>query len=53
MVWKTGSIRLIEKYADRKLAPYQPEEWHWVVKEAVKTLNENHWVPSIYINHGS
>ena len=32
---ETGSIRLIEKYADRKLAPYQPEEWHWVVKEAV------------------
>ena len=37
--FETGSIRLIEKYADRKLAPYQPEEWHWVVKESVKTLN--------------
>ena len=32
---ETGSMRLIEKYADRKLAPYQPEEWQWVVKEGV------------------
>ena len=43
---ETGSTRLIKKYADRKLAPYQPEEWHWVVKEAVKTMNENDWIPA-------
>ncbi len=49
---ETGSLRLIEKYADRKLAPYQPEEWHWVVKEAVKTLNENYWVPAFTLIMG-
>ena len=40
---ETGSIRLIGKYADRKLAPFKPSEWHWVVKEGVKTLNEYYW----------
>ena len=49
---ETGSLRLIEKYADRKLAPYRPEEWHWVVKEAVKTLNENYWVPAFTLIMG-
>ncbi len=43
---ETGSLRLIEKYADRKLAPYQPEEWHWLIKESVKTFNENYWIPA-------
>jgi len=50
--FETGSIRLIEKYADRKLAPYKPEEWHWLVKEAVKTLNENYWVPAFTLIMG-
>ncbi len=49
---ETGSLRLIEKYADRKLAPFKPEEWHWVVKEAVKTLNENYWVPAFTLIMG-
>ena len=49
---ETGSMRLIEKYADRKLAPYQPEEWHWVVKEGVKTLNENYWIPAFTLIMG-
>jgi len=49
---ETGSVRLIEKYADRKLAPYQPEEWHWVVKESVKTLNENYWIPAFTLIMG-
>jgi len=49
---ETGSIRLIEKYADRKLAPYKPEEWHWLVKESVKTLNENYWVPAFTLIMG-
>jgi len=49
---ETGSIRLIEKYADRKLAPYQPEEWHWLVKESVKTFNENYWVPAFTLIMG-
>jgi radical SAM superfamily enzyme YgiQ (UPF0313 family) len=50
--FETGSTRLIGKYADRKLAPYQPTEWHWVVKTAVKTLNENYWVPAFTIIMG-
>ena len=50
--FETGSLRLIAKYADRKLAPYSPEEWHWVVKEGVKTLNENHWVPAFTLIMG-
>src|SRR5574338_974166 len=50
--FETGSLRLIEKYADRKLAPYRPEEWHWVVKEGVKTLNENHWIPAFTLIMG-
>ncbi len=50
--FETGSIRLIEKYADRKLSPYKPEEWHWVVKEAVKTLNENYWIPAFTLIMG-
>ena len=49
---ETGSRRLIEKYADRKLAPYKPEEWHWVVKEAVKTMNENYWIPAFTLIMG-
>ncbi len=49
---ETGSVRLIDKYADRKLAPFKPEEWHWVVKEAVKTCNENYWVPAFTLIMG-
>jgi len=50
--FETGSLRLIAKYADRKLAPYSPEEWHWVVKEGVKTLNEHYWVPAFTLIMG-
>jgi radical SAM superfamily enzyme YgiQ (UPF0313 family) len=50
--FETGSIRLIGKYADRKLAPFRPSEWHWVVKEGVKTLNENYWVPAFTLIMG-
>lgn len=50
--FETGSLRLIEKYADRKLAPYQPSEWHWVVKEGVKTLNEHYWIPAFTLIMG-
>lgn len=50
--FETGSIRLIGKYADRKLAPYKPEEWHWVVKTGVKLLNENYWVPAFTLIMG-
>lgn len=50
--FETGSLRLIGKYADRKLAPFTPEEWHWVVKEGVKTLNENYWVPAFTLIMG-
>jgi radical SAM superfamily enzyme YgiQ (UPF0313 family) len=50
--FETGSIRLIGKYADRKLAPFKPSEWHWVVKKAVKTLNENYWVPAFTLIMG-
>ena len=49
---ETGSIRLIGKYADRKLAPFKPSEWHWVVKEGVKTLNEHYWVPAFTLIMG-
>jgi radical SAM superfamily enzyme YgiQ (UPF0313 family) len=44
--FETGSTRLIGKYADRKLAPFKPNEWHWVVKHGVKTLNQHYWVPA-------
>ena len=50
--FETGSLRLIGKYADRKLSPYKPEEWHWIVKEGVKTLNENHWIPAFTLIMG-
>jgi radical SAM superfamily enzyme YgiQ (UPF0313 family) len=50
--FETGSIRLIGKYADRKLAPFKPAEWHWVVKEGVKTLNEHYWVPAFTLIMG-
>ncbi len=50
--FETGSIRLIGKYADRKLAPYKPDEWHWVVKTGVKLLNENYWVPAFTLIMG-
>ena len=49
---ETGSVRLIDKYADRKLAPYKPSEWHWVVKESVKTMNENYWIPAFTLIMG-
>ncbi len=50
--FETGSLRLIGKYADRKLSPYKPEEWHWVVKEGVKTLNEYYWIPAFTLIMG-
>lgn len=50
--FETGSIRLIGKYADRKLAPFKPSEWHWVVKNGIKTLNENYWVPAFTLIMG-
>src|SRR5512133_1573728 len=50
--FETGSIRLIGKYADRKLAPYKPTEWHWVVKTAVQTLNEHYWIPAFTLIMG-
>jgi radical SAM superfamily enzyme YgiQ (UPF0313 family) len=50
--FETGSIRLIGKYADRKLAPFRPEEWHWVVKTGIKTLNAHYWVPAFTLIMG-
>ena len=50
--FETGSLRLIGKYADRKLAPYDPSEWHWVVKEGVKSMNENYWIPAFTLIMG-
>lgn len=50
--FETGSTRLIGKYADRKLAPFRPDEWHWVVKTGVKTLNEHYWIPAFTIIMG-
>ena len=50
--FETGSTRLIGKYADRKLAPFKPVEWHWVVKAGVKTLNEHYWVPAFTLIMG-
>jgi radical SAM superfamily enzyme YgiQ (UPF0313 family) len=50
--FETGSTRLIGKYADRKLAPFKPSEWHWVVKEGVKTFNEHYWVPAFTLIMG-
>jgi radical SAM superfamily enzyme YgiQ (UPF0313 family) len=50
--FETGSTRLIGKYADRKLAPFKPNEWHWVVKHGVKTLNEYYWVPAFTLIMG-
>jgi radical SAM superfamily enzyme YgiQ (UPF0313 family) len=50
--FETGSTRLIGKYADRKLAPFRPNEWHWVVKHGVKTLNESYWVPAFTLIMG-
>ena len=49
---ETGSTRLIGKYADRKLAPFKPNEWHWVVKHGVKTLNQYYWVPAFTLIMG-
>jgi hypothetical protein len=33
---ETGSLRLIGKYADRKLAPYDPSEWQLGCKRRCK-----------------
>ena len=35
-----------------KRQPYTPDEWHWVVKESVKTLNENYWIPAFTLIMG-
>jgi radical SAM superfamily enzyme YgiQ (UPF0313 family) len=50
--FETGSTRLIGKYADRKLAPFKPNEWHWVVKHGIKTLNQHYWVPAFTLIMG-
>ena len=50
--FETGSTRLIGKYADRKLTPFKPNEWHWVVKHGVKTLNQSYWVPAFTLIMG-
>ena len=51
--FETGSLRLIGKYADRKLAPYSPDEWHWVVKEGVKGYESKLLDSRIYTDYGS
>lgn len=42
---ETGSFRLMGRYMRGKVYPRDPEEWHEVVYEALKVMNENKWYP--------
>jgi radical SAM superfamily enzyme YgiQ (UPF0313 family) len=42
---ETGSVRLMRKYMRGKMLPYQPEQWHEVVTQAVGTLDDNGIAP--------
>jgi radical SAM superfamily enzyme YgiQ (UPF0313 family) len=42
---ETGSIRLMRKYMRGKMLPFQPEQWHEVVTQAVGTLDDNGIAP--------
>ena len=40
---ETASPELIRKHMPYKVKPFTPEEWPWIVKEAIKLLNENYY----------
>jgi len=40
---ETGSPRIIERYMRGKTLPFSPYEWPKIVKEALKTLDEEGW----------
>lgn len=42
---ETGSIRLMNEHMRGKMLPYKPKEWHDIVTEGIKILNENHIWP--------
>ena len=52
MWFRNWSTRLIGKDADRELSRFKPNEWHWVVKHGVKTLNQDHRVPAFTLIMG-
>ena len=42
---ETGSPRLVSMHMRGKAKPFEPERWPQVVKESMKLLNDNHWIP--------
>ncbi|NHI89812.1 MAG: radical SAM protein [Candidatus Thorarchaeota archaeon] len=40
---ETGSTRLMSSMMAGKAKPFSPDEWSWVVKEAMRIFGENNW----------
>lgn len=42
---ETGSVSLVNKHMKGKARPFEPDKWPEVVKESIKLLSDNNWVP--------
>ncbi len=42
---ETGSVALVNKHMKGKAKPFDPEKWPEVVKESIKLLSDNGWIP--------
>jgi radical SAM superfamily enzyme YgiQ (UPF0313 family) len=40
---ETGSSRIMESMMAGKTKPFSPDEWPWVVREAMRIFDENNW----------
>ncbi|MFX1483806.1 MAG: B12-binding domain-containing radical SAM protein [Promethearchaeota archaeon] len=40
---ETGSTRLMSSMMAGKTKPFSPDEWTWVVREAMRIIDENNW----------
>jgi len=49
---ETGSPKLISKHMQGKCYPFKPDQWPWVVEQAIKTLHENHFMSAATIIMG-
>lgn len=46
---ETGSRAIMEKFMNRKSAPFETSRWHEVVETAFGVCQDNHWVPAATI----
>ncbi len=49
---ETGSTRLAKKHLRGKSKPFDPEEWPSVVRQSIKIMDDNDWVPCLTVIMG-